>query len=507
MNSEKYQALALHPRTAFILACMSFFVGISSGSTGDMSMLPYIFALGFVISLTLIFSLSRGIFFIVLLSTWFLWVSLAQWAYETRMWAIGVFDGISEQYGGKLSLTGTLEKRLYKTESSQAYRLSFANFDMNSPQKDIKILVELPVNLRHWVWDSITIKGKVVSLYASRLEWFEKYTFFQNLAGKVRVDGFSIIESGEIGILERVGIWTEKQIFRWFPRDSAWVLLGMTIWRVDLMGKSIQKDFQISGISHILVVSGSNITFLIVFLSGVLRYFPLRRWLRTGLIIWFVLAYSTLVWWDVPVIRASIMGLIAFFVIERGLRISSIALLLLIWSGFLVFSPLSLLYDAAYGLSFSATLSIILYYRIVVEKLHSWHIPLWLSSILAVTLAASIGTIPMSIYHFWVISFWFFFANVAIALVVGWILFMTVWYILLGFLWDGFLYIFGYAIYVPVDYIIAVSRYFSAWGTWPVGNTISVLVIILSSAIFCVELVRSSMGVPKKDQKAYDRPQ
>lgn len=96
------------------------------------------------------------------------------------------------------------------------------------------------------------------------------------------------------------------------------------------------------------MVSGSNITFLIVLLSGILRYFPVGKWVRIGSIFVFVLLYSTLVGWDVPVIRSTIMGLVAFFVIEQGSRISSLALLCLIGVIFLIFSPLSLLYDPAF---------------------------------------------------------------------------------------------------------------------------------------------------------------
>ncbi len=181
------------------------------------------------------------------------------------------------------------------------------------------------------------------------------------------------------------------------------------------------------------------------------------------MIIIFVLLYSTLVGWDVPVVRSTIMGLLAFFAIEYRSRVSSLAILFLIGDIFLIFSPLSLIYDPAFGLSFAATMSIILYYSPLLSRLQTYHIPTPIASILAITVAASIGTLPVTIYHFATVSFGFLFANIAIAFIVGWILFMSVWYMLLSFLGEAFLYVFGFLIYVPVHYIIEVSRFFSAW--------------------------------------------
>jgi competence protein ComEC len=197
-----------------------------------------------------------------------------------------------------------------------------------------------------------------------------------------------------------VSRWTELHIFRGFPRDIAGVILGMTIGRVELMSREIQESFRTSGISHILVVSGSNITFLIVLLSGILKYLPLRRRYRISAIMVFVLLYSTLVGWDVPVVRSTIMGLIAFFAIEYRSRVSSLAILFLIGDLLLIYSPLSLLYDPAFGLSFAATMSIILYYAPLLARFRSYHIPSAISSILAITVAASLGTLPVTIYHF-----------------------------------------------------------------------------------------------------------
>jgi hypothetical protein len=70
------------------------------------------------------------------------------------------------------------------------------------------------------------------------------------------------------------------------------------------------------------------------------------------LIFGFLGLYGSLVGWDIPVIRATVMGIIIYFGITNGWKINSIALLFGIAVILSFFSPLSLLYDASFGLSF-----------------------------------------------------------------------------------------------------------------------------------------------------------
>jgi hypothetical protein len=82
------------------------------------------------------------------------------------------------------------------------------------------------------------------------------------------------------------------------------------------------------------------------------------------------------------------------------------------------------------------------------------------------------------------------FANIAIAWIVGWILFMSVWYILLSFLWAGFLYVFGVFVYFPVEYIISVSRYFGGWWVLDIPENTWALIILIFLAFFVSEVMR-----------------
>jgi ComEC/Rec2-related protein len=410
----------------------------------------------------------------------------------------------------KHHIVGTIEKKLYKTERNQAYRLSIDNFDTISTHSvDIdtvqpKILIEIPENLSINLWDVIAFTGKMQWLYQWKIDGFEKYTFYQWLSWKANVVNFNKIKNVSIGPLEKLSKTLEKHIFEWFPRNVAWIILGMTLWNVELMWSWIKDSFRISGISHILVVSGSNITFLIVFIGGLIRYFPLHKNMRIALIFVFVLIYSTLVGWDVPVMRSTIMWLLWYYAMEQWSKVSSVAILLAVGVWFLIYSPLALVYDPAFGLSFVATMSIVLYYKTLYNYTQRYNIPWWIWGILALSIAASLWTLPITLYHFGETSVWTVFANIAIAWAVWWILFFSVWYMLLWFLWNIFLYIFWYTIYIPVMYIIYIAEFFGSWWVATPSKDIQYLMSIIFLIIFCLRIIRNEKTDDLKDQKKYD---
>ena len=90
----------------------------------------------------------------------------------------------------------------------------------------------------------------------------------------------------------------------------------MTLGKTNLLDRAIEERFQHAGITHILVVSGSNIALVILVIASLLRYIPLGRLGRIGGIGIFLIGYSSIVGFDPPVIRATIMGSITYLALE-----------------------------------------------------------------------------------------------------------------------------------------------------------------------------------------------
>jgi competence protein ComEC len=155
------------------------------------------------------------------------------------------------------------------------------------------------------------------------------------------------------------------------------------------------------------------------------------------------------------------MGLICFYGVEYQRRGSSIALLLFIAIILVSWSPLSIIYDASLGLSFMASLSILLYNTTIEKFLHTrLRVPKSIANILSITFAASIGSFPVLIYYFGTISIGGILANITIAWVVGCIMILGILYILMGIIGGYILYIFGYILYLPTHYILMITDFF-----------------------------------------------
>ncbi|MEA3304791.1 MAG: ComEC/Rec2 family competence protein [Patescibacteria group bacterium] len=158
-----------------------------------------------------------------------------------------------------------------------------------------------------------------------------------------------------------------------------------------------------TGLTHVIAISGYNITLIINILIALL--FFLRRPWRYVAIFPVLIIFMLITGADAPVVRATIMGIIASIAVQLG-RPNSL-LIALLWSALfmVLFNPLVLYYDIGYQLSVAATLGIILLY----PKFEQW----WdinkerdlFKEVAALTISAQLAVTPLLLYHFHSFSF------------------------------------------------------------------------------------------------------
>lgn len=455
-----------HPRMLFFLSFFCFTIGIVCGIIPDISLgIEVSLFLGLLMVLLGWWKRWYIVFLVITISFlgWYLWRS----DYQSREIEWTLLNRETSGFSGSYAITGKVEKLLYTTDLSSTYRLhidKIANISTknitNIEDKNIGILFEVPKNLHISIGDTIEYSGKITSIIKYPLKWFSSYSWYHRAYWKSSVPMFQRITKNNPNILDRVQLWSKWIIFRWFPENVAGIILWMTIWNIELLSSETKKYFTNAGITHILVVSGSNIAFVIVILTGILRYIPIGRWTRASVVILFVLLYGSLVGWDMPVIRAVAMGLITYIAIEGGKKSSSIAILFAVGFWILIYSPLALIYDAWFWLSFSGTLGILLFHSPIQSLITKKYIPKFFIEIISVTIAASIGSMIAIIYHFGVIPIYTLFSNILISGVLGWILFSSILYLLFALIGWWVLYIWWWTIYIPTAYIMWVGSFF-----------------------------------------------
>jgi competence protein ComEC len=157
------------------------------------------------------------------------------------------------------------------------------------------------------------------------------------------------------------------------------------------MPESFWEVLRKTGTAHVVVASGTNVTLVSAFLIGVLTYF-FKRGVAIYLTIAGIFVYVFLSGFDAPIIRAGIMGTIAFWAQLRGKVVDSVRLLVICALLMLIVKP-NWLTDLGFILSFVATISLMLFQTKINIKLK--FVPNILREGLSTSLAAQIGVAPI----------------------------------------------------------------------------------------------------------------
>lgn len=180
---------------------------------------------------------------------------------------------------------------------------------------------------------------------------------------------------------------------------SSALLLALTLGDKRLLSTDLRNAFSDAGIAHLLALSGLHLSMLYGFILLLLSGFR-QRWLATLGSIVSVWIYVMLVGLPVSAVRAAIM-LTVYGITAMGYR-GRVALNVLSLTALVMMAanPL-LLWDVSFELSFLAMLSIGVYFPSLYKIGRGWKgILRRMWGLVAVSVAAQIGTVPLVLYYF-----------------------------------------------------------------------------------------------------------
>jgi competence protein ComEC len=151
----------------------------------------------------------------------------------------------------------------------------------------------------------------------------------------------------------------------------------------------VTDDFRASGLSHLLVVSGQNVAFVLALLGPVLGRLRLSGRLAGGLVA--LVLFGTLTRWEPSVLRAVAMAGLTLLAAALGRPASSLRILSLAVTGLVLVDPL-LVHSLGFLLSVGACAGIALFSRPFSARLPG---PRPVAEALGVTLAAQLGVLPV----------------------------------------------------------------------------------------------------------------
>ena len=246
---------------------------------------------------------------------------------------------------------------------------------------------------------------------------------------------------------------------------------------------SIQEEFRLTGIAHLLAVSGLHfsIIFMIInFIAKVAKANKKSNFLVTTIII---ILYCYLCKFSVSVIRAGVMAFIASYAKIRHKPYDRLSALALVLFAILCVNPLKL-FNISLVLSFIAVFSIIMLVPIFSNFFSKFFKEKMVSAI-SVNLAVQIGMFAVNLYYF---------GRYAIFSGIINLLLIPISNVAFGFLFVGVLLsnVFPLAIYLSkvfdflIDIIVKMNGYFMGNGIYLSVGNLSFLPVVLMIAIMVI---------------------
>ena len=185
----------------------------------------------------------------------------------------------------------------------------------------------------------------------------------------------------------------ERQIGKLYPEPHASLMMGLLTGSRRGIPEHLLKDFNATGLTHLIAISGFNITIIISLLGGFLFFVPARFKiipLSMGIVV-FVLFVGA----GAAVVRSAIMGTLGLLALSVG-RIAQRRLIIL-WTLFFMLSvnPKYLWYDAGFQLSFLAVLGILELGPYLKRWLHILPTSFGIQDAIIATIAAQISAAPL----------------------------------------------------------------------------------------------------------------
>lgn len=217
--------------------------------------------------------------------------------------------------------------------------------------------------------------------------------------------------------------WQAQQLLaaqaeRYLPPEQAGLALALLLGEKQRLDGAFYRLTQRMGVAHIFAVSGLHAGVVggaLLLVLGLLRC--RHSWLALGLLAGGLSFYCVLTGAPPSALRAVAMLLLAALARKllrpvNGLDyLAAAALLLLLDNPYL-------LYQAGFQLSFGVTLSLLLLVGPLQKRLQ-WLPWRWLRDSIAVVVAAYLGSLPLSAWHFYSIALWSPFYNLLLVPVVS----------------------------------------------------------------------------------------
>ena len=206
----------------------------------------------------------------------------------------------------------------------------------------------------------------------------------------------------------KMGFWDSareyiRDIYKTYMTDEyAGLAFSVLVGDRTELDQEIANNFQISGIMHVVAVSGLNTAFIMMLLLWILNKVRANKWIKLSVVIAVLVFYALLCDMTPSIVRASMMSIFLLFGHLFGKQPDNLNSVSLSGIILLLFFPLDV-FDLSFLLSYLGVFGIFLLYKPLSEALDKIKCKR-LTDSLALTISATLSTAPIIINEFGYIS-------------------------------------------------------------------------------------------------------
>lgn len=304
-------------------------------------------------------------------------------------------------FGNTVQVQATVADHPVQTETHTRVTLRVRAWDAPNdetypdPAQDVRLLATLPDDFLLSRGDNVSVTGVLRALPSFGDGHYRDYLRGRGISA-VLADAH--IESltpatGLLGVIGDVRRMVRRPIDTHFPDPYDRIALGIVIGLQERLPPFLDDQFRGAGLTHLLIVSGFNVTILLLFAGLVLR--PLGRMATLMLSLPLLLGYVLLCGADPPVVRAGLMGALLVYAAFHGRFSDGRNILLLVAVLVTLYNPAAFTGSLSFQLSFLATAGLLIIGPFLDALLRNVPDVLRLRSLLVLTLSAQVAVLPL----------------------------------------------------------------------------------------------------------------
>ena len=252
-----------------------------------------------------------------------------------------------------------------------------------------------------------------------------------------------------------------QKINNQLPAPESFLATGLILTGKGSLDADLQNDFKRTGLIHIVVLSGFNVSIVAVVIMELLKFLP--KIVRFVFGVFFMICFCLMVGAGASVIRSLVMNIISIYGKLIGLNYRPIKGLFIAGLLMLVFNPILLFFDPSFQMSFMATLGLVLLSDKFSNRLVFLTERFAVRETISATLSTQIAVTPLIMHLSGVVSLISPITNILVLPLIPYtMLFVTV-QMLSSYLNDVFTTLASCVSYFLLGYELKVVRFFSAF--------------------------------------------